>query len=79
MDFESFWCFPSANVKYFSKWGNLCVLSRITVAICVSIAGVGDKEILLSGATGFLAISGIQFIDLIFIVIGMTTPVVFFI
>ena len=41
------------------------MLSRITVAICVSMAGVGDKGRLLSGGTGFLAISSIKFLDLI--------------
>ena len=35
------------------------MLSRITVAICESMAGVGDERRLLSGGTGFLAISGI--------------------
>ena len=34
------------------------MLSRFTVAICVSVAGVEDKRRLLSGGTGFLAISG---------------------
>ena len=33
--------------------------SRITVSICVSMAGVGGIRRLLPGGTGFLAISGI--------------------
>ena len=35
--------------------------SRITVAICVSMAGVGGNRRLLSEGTGFLAISDILF------------------
>ena len=35
------------------------MLSRITVAIRESMAEVGDERRLLSGGTGFLAISGI--------------------
>ena len=35
--------------------------SRITVAICVSMAGVADDRRLLSGGTGFLQISDILF------------------
>lgn len=35
------------------------MLSRITVAMCESMAGVGDERRLLSGGDGFLAISGI--------------------
>ena len=54
------------------------MLSRIAVAICVSMAGVGYKERLLSGGTGFLGISSIKFLDLMFTLIGMITPVVFF-
>ena len=42
------------------------MLSRITVAICESMAGVGGKRRLLSGGTGFLAISGIIFVFLVF-------------
>ena len=42
------------------------MLSRITVAICESMAGVGGKKRLLSGGTGFLAISGITFVFLVF-------------
>ena len=42
------------------------MLSRITVAICESMAGVGGKRILLSGGKGFLAISGIIFVFLVF-------------
>ena len=37
------------------------MLSRITVAICGSMAGVGDERRLSSGGTGFLAISGITY------------------
>ena len=42
------------------------MLSRITVAICESMAGVGGKRRLSSGGTGFLAISGIIFVFLVF-------------
>jgi len=49
------------------------MLSRITVAICVSMAGVGGKGRPLSEGTGFLAISGIYFLGLIFILMSMTT------
>ena len=42
------------------------MLSRITVAICESMQGVGGKRRLLSGGTGFLAISGIIFAFLVF-------------
>ena len=35
------------------------MLPRITVANCVSMAGVGGKRRYLSGGTGFLTISGI--------------------
>ena len=38
------------------------MLPRITVAICEPMAGVGGKRRLLSGGTGFLAISGIVYI-----------------
>ena len=54
------------------------MLSCITGTICVSMAGVGDMGRLFSGGTGFLAISIIQFLDLIYILIGMTTPLIFF-
>ena len=51
----------------FNCRGDYCVLSdaenilssRITVAICVSMVGVGDNRILLSGETEILAISDI--------------------
>ena len=49
------------------------MLSRITVAICESMAGVGGKRRLLSGGTGFLAISGIIFVFLVFNIFGVTT------
>ena len=52
------------NVKKKSS-GETYVLSLITVAIRVSMAGVGDKGRLLPGGTGFLAISGIKFLGLI--------------
>ena len=42
------------------------MISRITAAICESMAGVGGKRRLLSGGTGFLAISGIIFVFLVF-------------
>ena len=42
------------------------MLSRITDAICESMAGVGGKRRLLSGGTGFLAISGIISVFLVF-------------
>ena len=42
------------------------MLSRITVAICESMAGVGGKRRLLSGGKGFLAISGIICVFLVF-------------
>ena len=55
------------------------MLSRFTVAICFSMAGVvGDEGRLLSGGTGFPAICSIEFVDLIHILIGMTTPVAFY-
>ena len=38
-----------------------CHLALITVAICVSMAGVGGDRRLLSGGSGFLAISDILF------------------
>ena len=38
-----------------------------TVAICVSMAGVGGKRRLLSGGTELLAISGIVLLALVFI------------
>ena len=41
------------------------MLPRITVAICVSMAGAWGKRRLLSGGTGFLAISGIVLLVLI--------------
>ena len=77
MVFFSGWCQRQINFK----WGNLCYLvSRIiiTVAVCVSMAGVGDKERHLAGGTGFLAISSITLLDLSPILNGMTAPVVFF-
>ena len=64
----------SQRQKMFT-WGNLCYLA-FTVAICVSMAGAGDKGRLLSGGTGFYAVSGIKFLDLIFVLIGMATTVV---
>ena len=42
------------------------MLSHITVAICESMADMGGKRRLLSGGTGFLAISGIIFVLLVF-------------
>ena len=48
------------------------MLSRITVAICEYMAGVGGKRRLLSGGTGFLAISGITFVFLV-LIFGVTT------
>ena len=42
------------------------MLSRITVAICESMAGVGSKRRLLSGGTEFLAISGIIYVYICF-------------
>ena len=42
------------------------MLSHITVAICESMADMGGKRRLLSGGTGFLAISGIIFVFLAF-------------
>ena len=44
------------------------MLSRFTVAICVSMAGVGGKRRRLSGGTGFLAIYGIVLLALVFII-----------
>ena len=43
------------------------MLFRTTIAICVSMApaGIGDKGRLLSGGTWFLAITSIQFLDLV--------------
>ena len=46
------------------------MLSRIAVAICESMAGVRGKRRLLSGGTGFLAISGIVLFALVFYHIG---------
>ena len=43
------------------------MLPRITVAICVSMAEVGDTGRLLSEGTGFLAISGITSLGFIYI------------
>lgn len=50
---------------YFSGRG--CLPFRIAVAICVSMAGVGDKVILLSGGTGFLATSSFSFFCLLWL------------
>ena len=46
------------------------MLPRITVVICVpvSMAGVKGKTRLLSGGTGFLAISGTVLLSLVFII-----------
>ena len=41
--------------------------SRITVAVCVPMAEVGDSGRLLPGRTVFLAISGITFFALVFV------------
>ena len=41
--------------------------SRITVAVCVPIAGVGSSGRPLPGGTMFLAISGILFFALVFV------------
>ena len=41
--------------------------SRITVAVCVPIAGVGASGRPLPGGTVFLAISGILFFALVFV------------
>ena len=46
------------------------MLPRITVAICVSMAGEGGKRRLSSVGTGFLAISGIVLLALVFIVLA---------
>ena len=47
------------------------MLSRSTVAICVSISGVGGKRRNLSGGTGFLAIYGIVLSILAFIILAL--------
>ena len=41
--------------------------SRITVAVCVPMAGVGGSGRSLPGGTVFLAISGILFFALVFV------------
>ena len=41
--------------------------SRITVAVCVPMAGVGSSGRPLPGGTVFLAISGILFFALVFV------------
>ena len=41
--------------------------SRITVAVCVPMAGVGGSGRPLPGGTVFLAISGILFFALVFV------------
>ena len=41
--------------------------SHITVAVCVPMAGVGGSGRPLSGGTVFLAISGILFFALVFV------------
>ena len=60
---QSYYCGCSARLIL---WKEVYMLSRITVAICESMAGVGGKRRLLSGGTGFLAISGIVFVFLVF-------------
>ena len=47
-------------------WVNAFMPSRITVAICVSMAGVGGKSRLFSGGTEFLVISGIIYLYICF-------------
>ena len=46
------------------------MLSRFTVATCVSTAGVEGKWRLLSGGTGLLAISGVVLLALVFIILA---------
>ena len=41
--------------------------SRITVAVCVPMAGVGGSGRPLPGATVFFAISGILFFTIVFV------------
>ena len=41
--------------------------SRIAVAVCVPMAGVGGSRRPLPGGTAFLAISGILFFVLVFV------------
>ena len=43
------------------------MLSRITVAVCVPMAGVGGSGRPLPAGTEFLAISGILFFALVFV------------
>ena len=43
------------------------MLSRITVAVCVPMAGVGGSGRPLPGGTVFLPISGILFFALVFV------------
>ena len=69
--FYDFWVVSTSKIFQLGK----SMLSRFTVAICFSMAGVvGDEGRLLSGGTGFPAICSIEFGDLIHILIGMTTP-----
>ena len=46
------------------------MLSRFTVAICLSMAGVGGKRRLLSGGTGLLTISGNMLFASVFTIVA---------